>query len=513
MVQHKPWQIHLTDGQTYVVNTATHDMTIYAGCNGQVYTVDPASSTIGAHIKLDSETKNRNPQLFPREVTLALTANGALLVAGYQGYVFGLDPVTLEVQWANSLPGTGVYPVTVQVYTGASGQEYIYAGTVGYVFKISLGGNTECENTLKGRGTKRIDLCYYPLEDWLIVGTNGYVVVLDMSNLGTITQVSLPGCGWERVEVADGGDRIYAASQGYLYQLGPGIVEIKAHVHLEGTRKLLTHLSVYRDASRGDLLVAGTSGEVFCYRSHPGTSDPQLEFQWSADLGDSGAVHVLALDGIVYASNSGCVYGLYYQNGSEMRKEQLPGLGLGEVTIKAYNGYMLMGIGGWLAYSPPPITDFGLQEQFQHNWCWLAATASIASYYVGNVQPPAWTQCKLADRLLGQNSCCFNGGAPACDQPGYTQDALHVTGNFDSEYNHAFRMEHVAEALSFARPVVAGVYGTTYGHDVVITGIHPDTTVDVQDPATGQKSTIAFDTLLNNYDGHMHWGATVSTKP
>lgn len=514
MVQHIPWQISLPNAGGKVVNNATYLSTIYSGCDGYAYTVDPASGTIGSQKKLDDEINNSNAASDPREVSVALAQNGALLVVGYQGYVLGLDPATLQLQWARSLPKTGYDVVTVKVYSNKAGDEYIYAGSVGRVFKLHPGNGIIVEsNQLPGRGKKRIDFCHHALLDWVAVGTNGYMVVLDMISMGTIKEISLPRCGWDRVCVADGGDRIYAASQGYLYQVGPGLLELKDQASLSGSGKEMTHLSVFRDPTRGDLLATGTAGRLYCYRAQPGLNSPKLKFEWSKKLGGTGNVRVLALDGIVYASSNGYVFGKSSFDGSDMRKENLAGRGNGEVTLLAYNGYLLMGITGWLAYAPPPVVSFDLQVQLENQWCWLATASSIASYYQGNASPAKWVQCKLANDLLNQTTCCIDGSTPGCDMPGYPQDALAHTGNLDQHYDVPFGVGHIAEALSFDRPLVAGMFATNVGHSVVITGIHPNTTVDVQDPSNGRKSTLSYNTLLRSYDGSMEWRVTRSTKP
>jgi len=521
MVQHAPWQLDLPKARGVIVNSVTQGMTIYTGCDGYAYTVDPASGTIGSQARLDDEVKSASSDMNLREVSLALAQNGALLVVGYQGYVLGLDPVSLAVQWSTSLPKTGYDVVTVKVYSTNSSAdstnssvESVYAGSAGRVFKIDPGSGVITQsNQLPGRGKKRIDLCHHKLLDWIVVGTNGYMIALDMVSMGTIKEISLPKCGYDRVSVADGGDRIYAASQGYLYQIGPGFLELKDQASLPGSGKQMTHLSVFRDDAQGDVLAVGSEGKLYCYRSQPGLNSPKLVSLWSQDLSGSGDVRVLALDGIIYASNRGYVYGLSSLNGDEMRKEDLVGRGLGEVTLQAYNQYLLMGISGWLAYAPPPMVNFNLQQQQQRNWCWLAAAVSIASYYAHNVQPPTWTQCKLANQLLNETSCCTNGSTPGCDMPGRTQHALSYTGHLDQHYDRPFDLEHIAEAMSYDRPLVAGMFATYVGHSVVITGVHPNGTVDVKDPSNGQKSTISFNTLRNSYAGTMQWRLTRSTKP
>ncbi len=106
-------------------------------------------------------------------------------------------------------------------------------------------------------------------------------------------------------------------------------------------------------------------------------------------------------------------------------------------------------LGGILIYL---VVYLGLNEQYQQQseWCWLATTVSITLYY-----DPAstWTQCLLANKELGQTTCCVNGSSTACNVPGYPILALTTTGHFASMLLKPPPLQTIMNEIEAGHPV------------------------------------------------------------
>lgn len=70
-----------------------------------------------------------------------------------------------------------------------------------------------------------------------------------------------------------------------------------------------------------------------------------------------------------------------------------------------------------------------VEAQLQSNWCWAAVSKSLSIFYD---QASTWTQCKIADAVLGRTDCCGSGAASPlrCNIPFYLDRALTTTSNF-----------------------------------------------------------------------------------
>lgn len=70
-----------------------------------------------------------------------------------------------------------------------------------------------------------------------------------------------------------------------------------------------------------------------------------------------------------------------------------------------------------------------VDAQLQSNWCWAAVSKSLSFFYD---QSSTWTQCKIADAVLGREDCCGSGASSTirCNIPFYLDRALTTTSNF-----------------------------------------------------------------------------------
>lgn len=127
---------------------------------------------------------------------------------------------------------------------------------------------------------------------------------------------------------------------------------------------------------------------------------------------------------------------------------------------------------------------FTMQAQTESNWCWAAATASISHFYLST---SAWTQCTIANDALGRNDCCTTPTPGLCNVTCYYEDALSVTGNYDSMGSPA--VGTVVVKLIAGRPVGATLTIAGGGaHGVVISSwmdFMGDEWFGIEDPAGG----------------------------
>ena len=58
----------------------------------------------------------------------------------------------------------------------------------------------------------------------------------------------------------------------------------------------------------------------------------------------------------------------------------------------------------------PTVIPFTIQRQKVEFWCWAAVAASVSRHYTPASQ---WTQCLVANEVLGTGHCCLNETSPS----------------------------------------------------------------------------------------------------
>jgi len=493
-----PWQVSLGGYETDRVSCVRDTAAVYAGANCVLNKIEISTGTI-----LKTADLSGVGQTGSNDLSLVYVAGGLMtpdiIVVGFRGYVFGFD-TDLTQLWQVSLPHT-YYGAVSLVADGST----VYAGTYGKVFAFDVAAPQGLtENELKHRGYGDVSLMLW--DDQLLVGINGWVVCLSQLDDGLETewQLSLPHCGSAFVEVDTNGDYGFAASAGYLYSFDYGGSLIRTQ-GLKDTHNRATSLAV-----SGNWIAAGSNGQTFMYQCVGG----DLQWRWTKSMPRNIGTDIplLATEDLLYASQEGYVYGLDYVDGSIIRSENLLGLGVGTAYMfDVGDGFLAMGNAANLAYSPPAIANFSIQIQDQSNWCWLAGVASIANYYLGR---SSWQQCDLANKLLGQTTCCSDGSTTQCDQPGQVDDALDATGNRGQFFSVGVSLDSLATELAAGRPVIAGVYwADSVGHGFVITGVHPNGDIDTYDPANGQMARQNYNMFKQHQPGGGVWRETDFTVP
>lgn len=216
---------------------------IYAGCHGHIYRLDPYGA-IEAHVDLG---------LGNNETRFAMTAWDTTLIAGINGFVFGLDRESLKEKWRNEMIAAGRSVVSV-----VGGAGVVYAGCRGMVYMMDEStGQTKHKNPLPGDDSNQVRLALDANKSRLYVGTNGYGIALTSSSLETVYDMSLPGSGWNITDVAFSNGVVFFASTGHVYALDyAGYVKEKNSLVHRGWGE--TRLAV----DDGMRLVAGLRGYV-----------------------------------------------------------------------------------------------------------------------------------------------------------------------------------------------------------------------------------------------------------
>lgn len=191
-----------------------------------------------------------------------------------------------------------------------------------------------------------------------------------------------------------------------------------------------------------------------------------------------------------------------------------------ETLLKAGDNALVVSVPG--GTTPAQLADayvmkFSIQPQKQDDWCWAAVTASIAAFFEDGHSD--WTQCRLANELLGQTNCCTEGASAACDQPWSLSQALKQTGNLACHHAGAQPVESLREQISAGNPVGALINWQGGGsHFVVLTGVGPDepggagaTMIAVEDSLNG-FSYVTYESFVTSYRGDGAWAHAYCTR-
>jgi hypothetical protein len=154
--------------------------------------------------------------------------------------------------------------------------------------------------------------------------------------------------------------------------------------------------------------------------------------------------------------------------------------------------------------------SFAVQHQLQDQWCWAAVSTSIAGHYGST----SWTQCSVANRELGQSTCCADGSTSACDQPWYLDRALKRVGALKKvEKGKPGDLKKVRKEIDGRRPVGIRIgWSGGGGHFVTIEGYRSDgATIAIEDPWYG-ASDVPFAAMSGSYQGSGSWTHTYFTR-
>lgn len=165
---------------------------------------------------------------------------------------------------------------------------------------------------------------------------------------------------------------------------------------------------------------------------------------------------------------------------------------------------------------------FTMQHQTQTNWCWDAASCSIAAYYNPNTQ---WTQCTLANTVFGRADCCnldangvstCNWGCwPDVSSNGAGPGPLQAVGHYTKTLTSALTPVQLGAQIANSAPVVCNIsWRGGGGHIVALRGRSLVSGVDhvsVGDPWYGDSDQV-YNTFQTNYQGSGTWDHSYPTK-
>jgi hypothetical protein len=167
----------------------------------------------------------------------------------------------------------------------------------------------------------------------------------------------------------------------------------------------------------------------------------------------------------------------------------------------------------------PTIIPLVMQTQKVEFWCWAAVASSVSRHYAPASQ---FTQCLIANAVLGAGSCCLNENSPACNRMSTLEGALMRTGNLapNGVKNGPATPDQLRAQIRDAVPrrvVGCGIrWADMRGHFVVIHGFSIDSNgvfwLAIADPRYG-PSEYTYDAFVNRYRETGKWVFSYATEP
>lgn len=190
---------------------------------------------------------------------LAAPGDASLLAAGTNGYALGLNPKSLKILWATSLPKAGYETVSVFCTQGS-----VYAGSneYRYVYRLdSRSGTIQTTNGLLGEGKFETRL---GITSVLLVGLHGSAYGMDPESLVTKWTTRLPSSGKDKdVTSVVGGSGVPRPRVPPQREQRQGGHRREHSLQRTGENEVRLVL----EGSTGKLLFAGTNGYGVCMRS------------------------------------------------------------------------------------------------------------------------------------------------------------------------------------------------------------------------------------------------------
>ena len=237
------WQTSLPDTRSHVVSVLFHEGYLYCGSNGYVYKLRSDGEIVESN-SLHDHGKH--------EVRLALSDDGTALYVGTAGYALALETSDLNTIWQTSLPDTRSHVVSVLF-----NNDYVYCGSNGYVYKLQSNGEIVNSNSLHDCGKHEIRMTFSTLGNMILLGTAGYALALEASDLSTIWQTSLPHTGSSVITPLVSGETLYAGGAGHLYEIKTLNGSIISSNDLRNRGRHELRLAIKED---GTQLFVGTDG-------------------------------------------------------------------------------------------------------------------------------------------------------------------------------------------------------------------------------------------------------------
>lgn len=358
---HKIWD-NLPGGASGVTNVFTNQTGVYSAVDGYVYRHDFwTGERLQTGILLHTTGS--------AEVRLTALLDGSMLIAGTNGYVVGLDPITLASKWTQDLKGSGYHETSVSCT-----KDSVYAGCNGLVLRLDpSNGHELCRNELKGYGYHEVRLDLTFSQKILLVGINGYALGLDAIDLKDKWSYDLPGSGYDITTVLGGANVCYAGCKGMVFRLDESSGIKLQDNNLPGAGKGEVRMAMDADGSE---LYVGTNG--YAIGLHP----DNLGTEYFKSLESSGynVTDVVAGARSAFFGTNGYVYELDLK-GNQIGHNPLSGFGKGRTSLAVDRhaaGQLFVGLigrtialglsdqilsyGPWMSQLAPRIEDKMLRE-------------------------------------------------------------------------------------------------------------------------------------------------------
>jgi Papain-like cysteine protease AvrRpt2 len=158
--------------------------------------------------------------------------------------------------------------------------------------------------------------------------------------------------------------------------------------------------------------------------------------------------------------------------------------------------------------------DYPYEPQEKTEWCWCAASASVAQFYRKDSK---WTQCKIAELILNRSDCCNDGpGGAVCNEPRPLDKSLRKLNHLRNVLYGHISFEAVKKQIDQQQPIgvrISWLDQPGAGHVLVISGYDANAgTVTVEDPMFGRKQHYAYDQLVDQYIANGYWSVTYLTQ-
>ena len=336
------WYAGLRDSD--IVNPFINQSGVYTGCYGHVYRHNSENGSKEASNGLDTIKWG--------EVRLAGPTDASLLIAGCTGFVFGLDPISLNTVWKTAL-GTSNETTSVLCAKNA-----IYVTASGEVFRLDYHGKITNHNPLPGYSRYEARLGITTSESSVFVGINGYIACLDPKTLEVKWWKEVPSVSGVMFSVIGGTNVVYGGCYGRVFKYDEsGNLLYQNDLPSQGEIEVRMVLD-----SANSLLYVGTNGYGNCLKA----SD--LTKIYATTLSDSREPTDVAVgDGSAYFSCYGHVFVLD-DSGEIVARNDLPGYGnhVTRVTTSSYGPTeLVLGINGWavglnVSSFPKPVDFSGV---------------------------------------------------------------------------------------------------------------------------------------------------------
>ncbi|MGH1387035.1 hypothetical protein [Kordia sp.] len=286
------WKKKLIGSGYDIISIVAHGEYVYAGTSyGEVHRYSLKGEPCGINIL----------QAAPSKGEVRLTIYKDQLVVGTVGCIILIQLDNFEkIDYYNMIELS--FPKTVfknRAVSVIADDNFIYAGSVGYVFKYNIASKETMMRTFLNRGHQEV--CLEMIGNQLIAGTEGHVVLIEKNDFERKKKIiSLPHSGYETVSLLVYENIIYAGSNGYAYKISADGKEVKKN-ELEVVEKSEVSLAI-----KNDKLIAGSNGDImaislidFEYKGEYITSLPHCKGE---------IVSVAVSDSYVYAGSVGYIY-------------------------------------------------------------------------------------------------------------------------------------------------------------------------------------------------------------